>query len=247
MKKFTLLFLTIIMMGAYTTRVNAQAALLVLLFGDKVASENFYFSLKLGGNYANLNGLENTKGKFGLNFGLQATIKLSEKWYLVPEFAALSKKGAKDIQYVSSGIPELDILLGDPDASSMNLNYIDVPVILNYVISEDFWLGTGPQFSFNTSAKNEYDVEVQPEDELEYFQGSQLEWNTFDFGWAFEFTYNLWDIRGGKGLNVNFRYTLGLTDIIKDNQGDAITNSVFQLSFSFPFIADPEEEDGSQN
>ena len=46
MKNFTLLFLTIIMMGAYTTRVNAQAALLVLLFGDKVASENFYFRLR---------------------------------------------------------------------------------------------------------------------------------------------------------------------------------------------------------
>ena len=231
-------------MGTYTTRVNAQAALLLLLFGDKVASENFYFSLNLGANYANLNGLDDSKGKFGLNFGLMATIKLSDKWYLVPEFAALSGKGAKDIQYIPSGIPELDNLMENPDASSMNLNYIDVPVILNYVVTEKLWIGTGPHFSFNTSAKNEYDIEVQPEDELEYYQGSQLEWNTFDFGWAFEVSYNLWEARAGKGLNVNFRYTLGLTDIIKDNQGDAVTNSVFQLSFSFPFIADPEKEDG---
>ncbi len=240
MKKITLLFLTIIMMGVFTTRVNAQAALLVLLFGDKVASENFYFSLKLGTNYSNLNGIDNTNGKFGYNFGLMANIKLSEKWFLVPEFAALSGKGAKDIQYIPSGIPELDNLMGNPDASSMNLNYIDVPVILNYVVSEKFWLGTGPQFSFNTSAKNEYDINLQAGDELDYFQESQLEWNTFDFGWAFELTYNLWDIRGGKGLNVNLRYTLGITDIIKDNPGDAVTNSVFQLSFSFPFIKDPE-------
>ncbi len=41
MKKNTLLLLTIIMIGAYKSRVNAQAALLVLLFGDKVATENF--------------------------------------------------------------------------------------------------------------------------------------------------------------------------------------------------------------
>lgn len=240
MKKITLLFLTIIMMGVYTTRVNAQAALLVLLFGDKVASENFYFSLKLGTNYSNLDGIDNTNGKFGFNFGLMANIKLSDKWFIVPEFAALSGKGAKDIEYISSGIPELDLLMGNPDASSMNLNYIDVPVILNYVVSEKFWLGTGPQFSFNTSAKNEYDIEVQPGDELDYFQESQLEWNTFDFGWAFEFTYNLWDIRNGKGLNVNLRYTLGITDIIKDNPGDPIRNNVWQLSFSFPFIEDSE-------
>ena len=64
MKKITLLFLTIIMMGVYTTRVNAQAALLVLLFGDKVASENFYFSLKLGANYSNLTGIDNTTAKY---------------------------------------------------------------------------------------------------------------------------------------------------------------------------------------
>ncbi len=42
-----------------------------------------------------------------------------------------------------------------------------------------------------------------------------------------------------------FVYTLGLTDIIKDNPGDAVTNSVFQFSLTFPFIAVPEEEDGS--
>lgn len=233
-------------MVTYTSRINAQAALLVLLFGDKVASENFYFSLKAGANYSNLSGLDDTKGAFGLNFGLQATIKLSEKWDLIPEFTPLSKKGAKDIAYLSSGIPELDNLIGTPDASRMDMNYIDVPVILNYHPTKKIGIGTGPQFSFLTSAENQYEKNVQPEDELIYEQGSQLDWNTFDFGWAFEFTYKLWQARGGDGLNINLRYTLGLTDIIKDNPGDAVTNSVFQFSLSFPFIAKDEEEGNSK-
>jgi len=241
-KTITLLFLTIIMVGTFTSRANAQAALLVLLFGDKVATENFYFSLKLGGNYANLSGVDNTTGAIGLNFGLQATIKFSDKWRLVPEFTPLSKKGAKDIQYIPSGIPELDNLIGTPDATLMDMNYIDVPVILEYQVAEKFNIGTGPQFSFLTSASNEYDKNVQQDDDITYFQESQLSWNTFDFGWAFELSYNLWDARNGKGLNINVRYVLGLTDIIKDNPGDAVTNSVFQISASFPFIMDPEDE-----
>jgi hypothetical protein len=52
MKKLLILALitTILLPGiAYS-----QAAILVLLFGNKVASENFYFSLKMGGNYSTL-------------------------------------------------------------------------------------------------------------------------------------------------------------------------------------------------
>lgn len=164
---------------------------------------------------------------------------------MVPEFAALSRKGAKDIQYIPSGIPELDNLIGTPDESQMSLNYIDIPVILKYQFASTFNIGTGPQFSFLTSSSNEYEKNVQPDDDITYFQESKLSWNTFDFGWTFELTYNLWKARDGKGLNIHARNTLGLTDILKDNKGDAVTNSVFQLSVSFPFIGNPEEEDGS--
>lgn len=230
-------------MFAYTNRANGQAALLVLLFGDKVASEKFYFSLKLGANYANLTGTENTDAKAGLNFGLLANIKLSEKWFLVPEFSALSGKGAKNIKYIPSGIPGVDALMSDANASAMSLNYIDIPVILKYQAGGRFNFGTGPQFSFLTSAENVYEKDIQADDELIYLQGSQVSWNTFDFGWAFEFTYNLWKARAGKGLNVHLRYTLGLTDIIENNPGDEVKNSVFQVSLSFPFIADPDDDD----
>lgn len=241
MKKLIWLFLTIILTGTYATPCNAQAALLVLLFGDKVASENFYFSLKIGANVANLNGIDDVSISPGLNFGLLATIKLSETFYLVPEFAPLSQKGAKDIAYLPSGISELDDLITPLDESEMALNYIDIPVIAKYQFAR-FNVGTGPQFGILTSSSNVYENNVQPDDELRYSQESQLNWNTFDFGWAFEFTYNMSQAREGKGLNVHVRYTKGLTDILKDNPGDAVTNSVLQIFLSFPFIGTTEEE-----
>ena len=243
MKRFSWSFLTLIMMCTYTTPCNAQAAILVLLFGDKVASENFYFSLKVGANVADVTGIDDSRVATGINFGLLATIKLSDTFYLVPEFAPLSPKGTKDISYLPSGITELDGLIAPTDESAMSLNYIDIPVVAKYQLGDRFSLGTGPQLGILTSSSNVYENEVQADDELKYVQESQLSWNKLDFGWTFEFTYNLWQARDGKGLNIHARYTKGLTDILKDNPGDAVTNSLFQFFVSFPFIG--TEEDGS--
>jgi len=240
-KRCFCLVLGLAMMAAGATPAHGQAAILVLLFGEKVASENFYFSLKLGANVANVSGIDDTSATVGINFGLLATIKLSETWDLVPEFAPLSNKGASNVPFLPSGNDELDGLIAPPDEATMDLNYIDIPVIAKYRIADKFQLGTGPQFGFLISSSNKYERELGEDDELIYEQASQLEWNTFDFGWAAEATYNLWDARDGKGLFIHARYTLGLTDIIKDNPGDAVKNSAFQFFVSFPFIVGDDD------
>ena len=244
MKRFRWLFLTTIFMSALATPSHGQAALLVLLFGDKVASENFFFSLKFGANFADVTGIDDTKMKLGWNFGLLANIKLSDRFSLVPEFAPLSQKGAKNIPYLPSGDPALDNLVAPPDDARMNLNYIDVPVIARYHVSERVALSTGPQFGFLTSSSNDYSKSLNDDDQLKYSQASQVSWNWFDVGWAFELMYSLGDARGGKGINVHARYTLGLLDIIKDNPSSSVRNSVFQFFVSFPFI-ELAEENGS--
>ena len=227
---------------------SGQAALLVLLFGDKVASDNFYFSLKVGGNFSKLSGLDDTKFAAGLNFGLLATIRLNDQWYIEPEFAPLSKKGSRDIAYVPSGSSELDALLDPPDDARINLNYIDVPVLVKYQASERLRVGTGPQIGYLTSGTNQYDRTYERtggEDDLRYQQGSQTQFNSWDFGWAFEAAATLWDARDGEGLVIHTRYVLGLSDVIENNPGDAITNSTVQIFASFPFIKSGDDEDGS--
>ena len=46
MKKIIFITLTFLLFSSSV--MKGQAALLVLIFGDKVATENFHFSLKLG-------------------------------------------------------------------------------------------------------------------------------------------------------------------------------------------------------
>ncbi len=70
--------------------VQGQAALLVLIFGDKVATDNFYFSLKLGATYSIIHGYEDGQNAMSLNFGLVNNIRLTDKLSLIPEFLPLS-------------------------------------------------------------------------------------------------------------------------------------------------------------
>ena len=132
MKKYILtsLFFLIVSSAA----MQGQAALLVLIFGDKVATENFNFSLKLGGTYSIIHGYEEGQNAMSLNFGLVNNIKLTEK--LIPEFLPLSSRGIKDVPLLSTGDPNLDDLLVDVESSDRKMNYIDIPVLLKVKLSK---------------------------------------------------------------------------------------------------------------
>jgi Outer membrane protein beta-barrel domain len=242
MKRAAPLFLMFGLAAVNAVPVQGQAALLVLLFGDKVASENFYFSLKIGANVSNLSGMSDLSARRGLNFGLLSTIKLNDDFYLVPEFSPISRKGAEGIPYPGSGLPPVDGAISPPDESTMNLNYLDLPVIAKYQINERLSIGTGPAFSFLLGASNDFTREFREEDVLTYSESSRMEWNRFDFGWAAEVTFSLVDAREGDGLNIHARYTKGFTDIISNNPGPAITNSTFQFFLSLPFLEKPGDD-----
>jgi len=232
----------IVAMMSMPSAARSQAALLVLLFGDDVATDNFFFSLKLGGNLSNLTGINGTKNALGLNFGLMASIRLSDKLYLVPEFMPLSPKGAKSIPFRSTGNTDLDGLLQPTTSTGMEMNYVDVPIVAKYYVTNDLGLEVGPQISFLTSAKDVFRGKIKEDDDLEYKVNVKADLNTVDVGVVAGATYSLWNERGGKGLYIHVRYALGLMDIVKNNPGDPITNSLFQFSVSFPFIMPPNEE-----
>lgn len=224
MKKIVLLLALLVI----TAKVHSQAALLVLLLGDKVATENFYFSLKAGANFSNLNGFENTNMRPGAHFGLVATIKINDTFYLAPEFTPLSRKGAKNI-------PVTHIQNSLPENTQRTLNYIDIPIVARYYVHERIGLGAGPQFSLLTSANDQYTADLEGE-EVEYSIDIKDDLNPFEFGLVFDITFTAWKARKGKGLNIHARYAHGLTNILESSSNETLTNSFFQISASFPFV-----------
>ncbi len=216
---------------------NAQV-LIALLFGDKLASEKFEMGIRLTENFASLTNITDSKTRASLGFGLYGTFKMNEKFSLQPELLFRSPMGAKGISPILTGDPNLDSLLVDADVTTQ-LTYISIPVLAKYSFRPNVSFGVGPQFGILTGATNKYVAEVFEADDLEFNDNVKSQFQSFDFGLVFNLEYKL---QRKKGINVNLRYYLGLTDTIKNNPGDAVKNSVIQIAVGIPMGKKEKDE-----
>ena len=140
------------------------------------------FGLKGGVNIANLevDDGSNYDARTGFHVGGLVHIHVDDHWAVQPELV-FSAQGAK------SGNTEL------------KLNYINIPVLLQYMTNSGFRLQTGPQLGFLVSAESKAgDVEVDIDDNLK----------SIDFSWAFGAGYLF-----ASGFGIDARFNLGITDI----------------------------------
>ncbi len=229
--------LVLILLNAISiSSCSGQAALLVLIFGDKVATEKFHLSIDGGLNISSLPGLVQGKSSYGLNFGLGSFIKLSDTWALTPEFKPLSARGAKD---VANLLPN-DVPIQDPKTDFI-LNYIDIPILIRYKISNALFVSAGPQISFLTSAKQETSGTTATGQAVTVTQDMKAVVHKESFMVPVELGYSLSQERGGKGIDLKVRYNVGImeaftTDVV------ASKNSTLQFILSFPFISLPKDE-----
>jgi len=221
--------------------VNGQAAILVLIFGDKAATENFYFSLKGGLNYSGTPGLNDFQYKPGFHFGLSNNIRINDKWYFVPEFLPLNMKGAQDLKLQSTGNPEVDSLHPTSLSMSGNLNYLDIPLLMRYKISKKINLEFGPQISFLLSANNKYKAEFEGNQDLVYTTDQKSNYHSLDYGFTVGLGYVISDNKNSKAIEVYLRYYEGFKNISKMDGLD-FHNRVFQVSVCFPFLLDEDDK-----
>jgi hypothetical protein len=230
------------MLGTAFQTAHGQAALLVLLFGEQVASEEFYFSLKLGANVAEVTGFEGGSTRLALNFGLLATIKLSDQFYVVPEFAPLSGKGISKFPTVSTGDPNLDALLGNDNKTSVEFNYLDIPVVVKYYPLTTLNVGVGPYVSYLLAAERRVQGSLASTGSpLTLIDDVKARFNKWDYGAVFEVGYAPWRTAKTDELNFHLRYALGLSNINGDAGGKTLSHSVFQIFVSLPFMEPPNQ------
>ncbi|WNJ20666.1 outer membrane beta-barrel protein [Pontibacter sp. G13] len=231
-------FLLLMISTLSFSQARGQAAILAMIFGDKVASENFYLSLEIGGNLADIPPFPRSKRLVAVNFGLGINIKLKDKWYIVPQFLPLQPKGYRYEGSLESGVFELDSLYSNVDIKR-TISYIDVPLYLYYRPYRRWGIGVGPKIGFMTNASDYYESELA---NLEVFVKDEV--NSVDFGIAIDIALELIAARKGKGLYLHFNYYQGFTQVQKFLPGQ---NSVIGISASFPFITDELAEDRLRN
>jgi len=191
--------------------VAGHAALVALIFGDKVASEKFNISLEAGGTFTHYNDIPNTKrSRMGINFGIGGNLQLSKNWYFSPNIYFLAARNLQFKSYsLNTGIPGLDEEFTDVPTFA-DLRYIDIPIFLSYQTNNGkFRYSLGPQVSFLRDAKAKYKGI-----EGEFTQSFDSFLHTVDYGVIADFCYALGKANKGKGVHVHARYYYGFADIL---------------------------------
>ncbi|WP_395043781.1 porin family protein [Flavobacterium sp.] len=105
---------------------------------------------------------------------------------------------------------------------STNLSYLSIPVMAQYNITEEFSLEAGPQIGFLMSANDKADGggSVDIKDSL----------NSTDFGLNLGLGYDV-----AENINIGLRYTIGMSNILKDSGDIKIGTSNLGLSLAYTF------------
>lgn len=144
--------------------------------------------------------------KPGFNVGLLGHIHLNKNFAVQPEIV-YSTQGAK---YKVSN-----------EERTLKLDYVNVPVLFQYMFDNGLRLQAGPQVGFLVSGKSKTSsASLDIKEDL----------NSVDFAVSFGAGY----IHPATGLGIDLRYNLGLTDINKNNTMVS-TNRGFQVGLFYIF------------
>lgn len=167
-----------------------------LLMAGGVNAQEVNIGIKGGLNVYNINGDSEveTDPRLGLHVGLLGHFHLANNFALQPEII-YSMQGNK---FNSSGL----------NADS-NLDYINVPLLFQYMFDNGFRIQAGPQIGFLISAKNN-DIDVKDA------------YNTLDLGLGLGLSY----VHPPTGFGVDARYNHGFSNIIDGDAGDAFNRGL---------------------
>jgi opacity protein-like surface antigen len=206
----------------------------ILLATGFVNAQEIKFGAKLGLNVSNFSGdVTDSKSLIGAQIGGFAEIAISDKFAIQPELL-FSMQGAK------TNYSETDVDYSYSEASKTKLNYLNIPVLAKYSLSEKFSILAGPQFGILMSAKEDFDISEtisgvtdsysESVDAKDFYKTLAL---SFNLGATYSITENIF---------VDARYNLGLSSISKDftdEFGDSfssdIKNNVIQFSVGYKF------------
>lgn len=166
---------------------------------------DFTIQPKIGLNCSNLTDYSedgDTDWKAGLAVGVEAEYHIKH-WFGISAGLMYSQQGTKGE------------LTSNKDAK-LNMDYLNVPILANFYVAKGLALKAGVQPGFKVSSKVKYDGVSVDADGVK-----STDWS-MPIGISYEYA----------GFVLDARYTLGLTDAIKNVDAK---NQVFQLTFGYKF------------
>lgn len=167
-----------------------------------INAQNVDIGLKTGLNISNFTGGDaNRNNLFDFHIGGLAEFKINEKFSLQPELL-YSRQGSEA-----------------ENSLKIKVDYLAIPIMAKYYLSEKFSVEAGPQLSFLVNDKAEFNDSSIPDAEVDAA--------SFDFGLNIGFGYSI-----NTHLIAQVRYNYSITTVVENPD---IKNSVFQISTGYKF------------
>jgi hypothetical protein len=187
-----------------TKLVNLSVALLI----SQLMMAQFHIGVKAGANITKVDGQSfQQQFEYGYNLGGFAEIKLSDKFSFNPEVLFSQNSSTLDSSYKS--IYENVIT---SDQSKVKLNYLTIPLLLDYKFLGPIHLQVGPQFG------------ILMNQDKNFLQNGEAAFKSGDFSMALGAQVKIAQFR------FTGRYLIGLNNINDIDNQDKWTNQVIQLS-----------------
>ncbi len=225
-RKFLILFLTILVSGTSHSQV-----LISLLLGDKLNSGRVEFGLDGGLNLSTQSGLNDRKNlrSFNLGFYFDIKFKESQRWMLHTGVIVKSDMGVSELPVYLLGEADVDSVFTG-GSIKRKLSYFNVPVLIKYRLSNQFYIEAGPQLGLLYKAYDEFSNTVLG-NEVTYRNEVRDHFHRLDAGIMAGIGYRLMK---GNGMNFGVRYYYGLVDVLIDDSGDTLANRSFYFTVGIP-------------
>ena len=171
-------------------------------------AQNTTLGIKAGysSSSVQVDGAPDWESRSGFHAGVLAHIHITSHFAVQPELIYSRHQGGERVN------------------EKLKLSYLNIPVLLQYMINDGFRLQTGPQVGFlvsstRTVGTNETDVETLVK--------------STDISWVFGASYVF-----SSGFGIDARYNLGLNNISDENNIEA-KNRVFQAGLFYQFHNKP--------
>jgi hypothetical protein len=220
------------LLGILPVHAARGQALLVLLFGDKFASERVQGGIKFDVVGSTLSGVSNAERLRSWDLGGFIEVKLSGRFSIQPEFTFKSPAGAGGLPFAPTGVPDVDSAFAGATNVTVarTLGYVTIPILLKLRTGR-FAFGLGPQIGYIVRAEDRYTGTVSREDDLSYTVGLWSRVNRWDSGVNAVAEFALAPGLGLHSMRIRAVWYHGFGDALSDAPG---TNDTVGLGFGLP-------------
>jgi outer membrane protein with beta-barrel domain len=220
------------LLGILPVHAAGAQALLVLLFGDKFASERVQGGIKFDVVGTTLSGLAGAARLRSWDLGGFIEVKVSDRFSIQPEFTFKSPAGAADLPFAPTGVPAVDSAFAGATNVSVarTLGYVTIPILLKLRAGR-FAVGIGPQIGYIVRADDRYTGTVSRENDLSYTVGLWSRANRWDSGVSAIAEFALAPRLGLHSMRIRAVWYHGFGDALSDAPG---TNDTIGLGLGLP-------------